>query len=289
MKVIANCPSGSEFWDGRRSRWLTFLAVLGILGLTLIAAQSQAGRFGYRTEQDDAGTQADRSAKNLSSAADPQEPADAKLSILFVGNSHTGNFNLVELVTKLIDHRRKPNVATGVYHSVNFLDEAMSNQELIRKIESKKWDAIVLQAQKISSSGKYTYPVDKGVRLAQHSLGHGCRPYYFSEWGIQNVPGHTAFTEGIYQAMADESKAHLIPVGRVWEAVLAAQPKLKLYSSDKNHQSRLGASLTALVIACFILDEPATVFSEYDDPKATKEQWKLFIEHVSKVQGDMKR
>jgi len=287
--MIANHSSGSIFWGQRRNRLLALLTLLGLLGLTMIAFRPQPETFEKPTEPDDALVQVGQLPHHFSSTIDAQELADAKLSILFVGNSHTGYFDLVKLVTDLINHRRSPDRAVGVYHSVSFLDEAMNDQHLLRELESKKWDAIVLQAQKISSSGKHMYPTDDGVKLAKHSLRHGCRAYYFAEWGIQDVPGHTAFTEGIYQAMADESGAQLIPVGRVWEAVLAEQPELKLYSSDKNHQSRLGASLTALVIACYLLDEPANLFAEYDNPEATDEQWKLFIEHASKVQGEEKR
>jgi hypothetical protein len=145
---------------------------------------------------------------------------------------------------------------------------------------------VILQAQKISSSGRYQYSTDDGIRLAHHAIKHNSKTYFFSEWGIQDVSGHSKFTESIYTSMAKASGSKLIPVGRVWEAVFEADPNLTLYSSDKNHQSRLGASLTSLVLASYILNEPASVFQDFDDSEANDSQWKLFLEKVSSVQSE---
>ncbi len=209
---------------------------------------------------------------------------NALCNLLFVGNSHTGFHQLSELVTALVDHRLETGDSWGRYVAVTFLD---SNPESVtREIDSGRWDAVILQAQKISSSGKYMYSTDAGIRIAKHAVGLNCKPFFFAEWGIENVPNHTRFTETIYQSMADEAGCELIPVGRVWESVLAESPDTRLYSEDHNHQSRLGASLTALSIASYLLNEPATNFASFNDQATDAVQWQLFVRNVSKVQNE---
>jgi hypothetical protein len=278
-------PSMTGSRANPRTRFWVLLTTLGILSLAL--AVSQTGLFGQYPGSNDQAFRPTPLTPPSFLIQDRKLLANAKLSILFVGNSHTGSHDLPKLVTELVNERLRPGQAMGLYHHVSFLDEAVNDEALRREIESREWNAIVLQAQKISSSGKFTHPVDGGVWLAKHALSNECQPYFYSEWGIQDVPDHTQFTERIYRSMANESGGHLIPVGRVWEAVLADDPDMELYSTDGNHQSRLGASLTALAIACFLLDEPASVFADYDDPAANHQQWKLFVEKISQVQAQV--
>ncbi len=222
---------------------------------------------------------------------DGQNNAPPTHSILFIGNSHTGFHNLPDLVTKLMCYRLGRLKATSGYVAVDHLDGAMFNQNIIQEIESGRWSTVIVQAQKTSTSGKFHYPTTDGVELAKFAIDHGCKVYFYSEWGIRNVPGHSLFTEKIYQSMADESGCDCILVGRVWEEVLSAAPKTSLYDQDGNHQSRIGANLTAIVIASQLLDEDPVEFYDAQDSKTSKsnkDQWKLFCDKASKVRSDMK-
>jgi hypothetical protein len=74
------------------------------------------------------------------------------------------------------------------------------------------------------------------------------------------VPGHGARIEKMYTEMATESGARVAPVGRAWDRALAARPALELHSPDGNHQSELGAFLTAAVLYGGLTgDDPATL------------------------------
>lgn len=217
------------------------------------------------------------------------QASNAKSKVLFIGNSHTSFHNLPQLVSDLINFQSESGrTAAGLFTTVS-LDGLMSHPQFLKEVASGNWETVVLQGQRISSSGKYNYPTEEGVRLAKYALEKKCRVYFFSEWGLQDTPNHSEFTETIYRSMANESGAELIAVGKVWESVLAADPQIKLYGDDKNHQSRLGASLTALVIASQLIGQSPESFREFRDPVATEAQWQLFVEKAAEVaQQDMK-
>ncbi len=236
--------------------------------------------------------QASRSAASNSSStsnsqelarSDAQKVTAGEPSILFIGNSHTSFENLPQRVAQLIK-RAKPEQKPYVYtHSVATLKAAASDASCLSEIDTRAWDCVVLQAQEISMSGKYIYSNAEGIEIAKRATARGAKVFFFAEWGRQGVAGETERTEQIYQEMADASGASLIPVGQTWDRVLTAQPEMSLHAADGNHQSRLGAALTALVLAAFILDQDPNSFAGIADQSTTDSQWELFCEQSSTV------
>lgn len=206
---------------------------------------------------------------------------DADLRCLFVGNSHTQGHDLAGLVADLIQFRR-PNTKTATESiMVGFLDQAESTPAIKNRLIAVKWDMVVLQAQQISASGRTEYSTSEGIAFARRSSKLGAKAYFFAEWGLKGDAKNAAHTDSVYSKMATEAEASLIPVTRVWTRALAERPDLALYSEDGNHQSRLGASLTALTIAVFLLDESPDVFNDFPDPMATRAQWRTFVKSVA--------
>jgi hypothetical protein len=196
---------------------------------------------------------------------------------LFIGNSHTQGHDLDGLVADLIQFRR-PNSKTATESiRVGFLDQAETTPATQSRLTKVKWDMVVLQAQKISASARTEYSTAEGIALARRAIQSGAQVHFFAEWGIQGDAKNADHTDGVYRQMATKAEASLIPVTRVWTRVLAESPDLELYSEDGNHQSRLGASLTALTIATFLLEESPEVFTDFPDPAATPAQWSTFI------------
>ncbi len=202
---------------------------------------------------------------------------DADLRILFVGNSHTRGHDLDGLVADLIRFRR-PNSKTATESiMVGFLEQAETTPATVKRLTKVKWDKVVLQAQKISASARTEYSTAEGIAFARRAIKSGAKVHFFAEWGIHGDAKNADHTDGVYRKMATEAEAALIPVTRVWTRVLAESPDLALYSEDGNHQSRLGASLTALTIAAFLLEESPEVFADFPDPVATPAQWSAFV------------
>lgn len=177
--------------------------------------------------------------------SDEAQVRAADFSILFVGNSHTSGHNLPKLVCDMIRFRHPKKSTCSHVVGVAFLEDAPRTPECRAEIESRPWKHVVLQAQKISVSGKQEYSRAEGIELAKLAKDRGATVHFFCEWGLQGVPDNGPRQEKVYRAMAAEAGARVAAVNRAWDAALAARPDLPLYEFDGNHQSATGAFLTA--------------------------------------------
>ncbi len=195
---------------------------------------------------------------------------------LFIGNSHTHSHDVPGRVAALLKLRFPER--TIVSHAINvpFLDDAANDESLSSLIAKNRWQGVLLQAQKISSSGRYEYSTDAGIHLAKGLVAKGTPVYFFAEWGLQGVADSTERTDRIYRNMSMASGAMLIPVGLVWENVLRNRTDLSLFDLDGNHSNALGADLTALAIASFLSGEDPMSFEPCKPSHLTAEQWSLF-------------
>jgi hypothetical protein len=179
---------------------------------------------------------------------DPERVRSADVSILFVGNSHTMMHDVPGLVRKMIEYRHPEKKVYVNLLGVAHLDDVVQNPQSIEEIESHPWKYVVLQAQKISMSGRFDYSKKEGIEVAKRAKDHGACVFYFSEWGRKDVAEEGSRTEKIYQAMASAAGVEVAPIGRAWDLALAERPELPLHHGDGNHQSALGAFLTACVL-----------------------------------------
>ena len=201
----------------------------------------------------------------------------ADKTYLFIGNSHTHSHDLANRVLSLLKFHYPQEKCAVQTVSVGFIDEAARDPAVNKKLRDHQWTGVILQAQPISSSGRFNHSTAEGIDLAKRAKTTGAATFFFSEWGLQNVADSTARTDRIYRQMSEASGALHIPVGLVWEKVLQDSPNLPLYDFDGNHQSALGADLTALVIACSLCNTPPTSFRSYIPKTASQEQWSVWL------------
>ena len=196
----------------------------------------------------DRGPNASPNAAGTSAGSDPEKVRGADASILFVGNSHTGAHDLPGLIGKMIRFRHPEKTVYSHVVGVGFLEDVARNPRCREEIESRPWKFVVLQAQKESKSGKAKYSTAEGVGVAKLGKARGAAVVFYAEWGLRDVPGHGPRIEQVYDEMAAASGARVAPVGRAWDVALAARPELPLFDADGNHQSAVGAFLTASVL-----------------------------------------
>lgn len=182
----------------------------------------------------------------LDTAADELKQYDYRL--LFIGNSHTSFHNVPNLVCQMIEHVQPGKKARAAVIGVAFLDDTARDDRTQRQLERHVWQQVILQAQKISMSGKFHYSTREGIALAQQAQANHAEALFYAEWGMQGVANDGPRTEAIYQTMATDAKARVARVGRAWDIALAKRPNMPLYSGDGNHQSATGAFLTACVL-----------------------------------------
>jgi hypothetical protein len=172
--------------------------------------------------------------------------------------------DIPDLVGRMIRHGHPARTVYTRAIAVGFLEDAARSAACKEELETRPWKFVVLQAQKISMSGKYEYSRREGIDLALLAKSRGARVFFFSEWGLAGVKDDGAKQEGVYRQMAEAAGARVARVGRAWDIALAARPELPLYDVDGNHESQTGAFLTACVLAGSVTGESPLPLGAFD-------------------------
>jgi hypothetical protein len=215
--------------------------------------------------------------------SDPEQVRAADYSILFVGNSHTGSHDIPGLVAKMIRHRHPDKTVLTRTFGVMFLEEVVHAPAIQEEVANRPWKTVVLQAQKVSVSGRQEYSRVEGIDLAKAGKARGAEVVFYAEWGLQGKEGDGAKQEKVYREMADASGARVACVARAWDAALGAKPDLPLYSADGNHQAELGAFLTAAVLFGVITGESPTALADFPYPNTDAATRKLLTDAAAKA------
>jgi PKD repeat protein len=185
--------------------------------------------------------------------------------ILFIGNSYTYVNDLPKMLSELalvtgdslIYDSNTPGGYTFQLHS--------TNATTLAKINSQKWDYVVLQEQSQlpsfppSQVATECYPYARKLDSLIH-LNNACtQVVFYMTWGRKygdasncaNYPvictydGMQGRLRQSYLEMADANEALVAPAGMAWKASRAADSTLNLWSSDNSHPSVEGSYLTA--------------------------------------------
>lgn len=206
-------------------------------------------------------------------AAQPGPPAEfqksfsaesinkADVSVLFIGNSHSHPIpDLLGRVFKANDPGKK--VVFAVASGYGFLVDHARNKRTLDLLKKGKWDFVVLQAQKYSTTGRRTYPIDGALKLSEIAKKHGTKVIMYPEWSRRNVPEEYKRINKLHHRIAKKTKATVAPIGQTWAAVLKKNPKLILHSSDGNHASVAGSYLNACLFYGMLTDKKVTKASK---------------------------
>ena len=215
--------------------------------------------------------------------SDAEKVRAADVSILFVGNSHTSSHDLPELVCEMIRFRHPQKSTYSHTVSVSFLEDAAHNPVCRDEIESRSWKFVVLQAQKISASGKHDYSRAEGIELAKRAKGRGASVFFYCEWGLKGVPDNGPRQEHVYREMTGAAGVRVATVNRPWDAALAVRPDLPLYEADGNHQSATGAFLTAASLCGALTGESPAALAAFPYPAVSAVDRAFLAEAAAKV------
>ena len=211
--------------------------------------------IGCQTEQSESGASKDRRLPNNGIASRNREHGKADYRILFVGNSHTASHQIPKTVQAMLNARQSDKKVYCEICVGTFLAAQLSEGNTPQRIRELKWDVVVLQAQKYSSTGKYTYPTDAAEELTRIANEQGAKVIMYPEWRRRQSknetnPGKIGETMRIHQlheSIAAKTGAVVAPVGLAWKAALEQYFDWNFYSDDGNHCNARGAFLTAAV------------------------------------------
>ncbi len=176
----------------------------------------------------------------------------ADITLLFMGNSHMLVNDVPALVTALV-RAAVPgrSVAYAVAPGSMLLDERLNHRPSTDLLGSQRWSAVILQAQRYSSSGTVTYSTDEAEELVRRSRLAGAMPVMFPEWPRRGID-ESARIFGLHLQIARTEPACVPPIPQAFDIARAQDPTLDLHAADGNHSSPSGALLAALLIATTI-------------------------------------
>jgi hypothetical protein len=175
-------------------------------------------------------------------------PARADISLLFMGNSHTTVNDLSGMVAAMVRAGRPgKSVSAIVAPGSMFLDERLHDAASVDLLRSQHWSAVILQAQKYSTSGQFTYSTAEAEEWIRMIRAGGGLPVMFPEWPRRGV-SETQRIYDLHVSIAQRQSACVAPIGQAWDLALARDPALVLHAQDGNHSAPAGAFLAALVL-----------------------------------------
>ena len=186
----------------------------------------------------------------------PQPPALADITLLVMGNTHTAGNDLPAMVAAMVRAAR-PGRTVFAQEAPGwmFLEERAVDAASLELLQGRRWTFVVLQAQKYSSSGLFTDPIDGAVELAGKARSSGAVPILFPEWPRRGID-ETQRIYDLHVSIAQRQAACVAPIGQAWDLAMARHPTLVLHDPDGNHSAPAGAFLAALVIAATMTGTP---------------------------------
>jgi hypothetical protein len=182
----------------------------------------------------------------------PPAPVSAEITLLFMGNSHTTFNDLPGMVTAMVRAARPgKSVAHVEAPGWMFLEERASDPAALQLLRARSWSYVVLQAQKYSTSGQFSYSTEGAEALVRISRTANAVPVLFPEWPRLGIP-ETQRIYDLHVSIARKEPACVAPIGQAWDLAMARNPTLTLHDPDGNHSAPAGAFLAALVIAATI-------------------------------------
>ena len=174
--------------------------------------------------------------------------ASADIALLFMGNSHTSSNDLTGMVASMVRAARPGKTVTSVVAPGSmFLEERWHHAPSLALLQSQRWSAVVLQAQKYSMSGQFMYSTVEAEEFIRMIRAQSGLPVMFPEWPQLNV-NETQRIYDLHVSIAQRQAACVAPIGQAWDLALARHPSLTLHAPDGNHSAPAGALLAALVI-----------------------------------------
>ena len=170
--------------------------------------------------------------------------ADASVSILFIGNSHTYYNDLPRIVRNLAAEDGYDCHVTMLAHGGWYLSQHVEQPEVRFNILSGGYDYVVLQEYAQPFVQEEAYRESANI-LNQWIREAGSIPVIYETWAVKSAPEDQKHMNEVHRMIADEIGALLAPVGEKWWDYQNAHPELDMFDADGEHASEAGSAFAA--------------------------------------------
>lgn len=188
----------------------------------------------------------------LGLCATPVQPQDAQskdeIHVLFIGNSFTYYHDLPKMTAELAKAgKQRPFRYDREAPGGCTLEKHWKEGKALAKIQSRKWDFVILQEYSSGPLLKRDSMFDHGKKFDAEIKKNGAKTILYMTWALQNkLDDQPAITKA-YLELGKELKAQVAPVGNAWGEALKANKVLVLHEKDKKHPNATGTYLAACV------------------------------------------
>jgi len=197
------------------------------------------------------------------------------IKVLFIGNSLTFYSNTPDIFTELSESSGKDVYVEGSLYGGASLNYHSTLWETTTKINSQKWDYVILQGSSYNIAFPENHHIIKPpiVQLMSTIKANSddTEIIFFLDWAMKNgvTINGVEYTYDDFQWMIMEGTRQLsyelglmiAPVGWAWLTVVRNRPDIDLFHPDLGHPSYYGAYLSACVYFATIFGE--SLDSEY--------------------------
>ena len=199
--------------------------------------------------------------------------------VLLMGNSHASGLYPV-LADLLALGQPDKTIDVQLSSSSGFLVDRVTDGISHVDLEREPWTHVILQGQKYSTTGTYSYPTDAAEYWIRGCKQQGATPIMFPEHPREGNTWEGQTLWDLHKGIAVRENTCVAPVGLVWDEVIFRAPSLVLHRPDGNHASDTGLLLTALVYYQIITGQPVESLPElstFDIDAATEQIMKEVV------------
>ena len=184
-----------------------------------------------------------------STAITPTVPGGvADINLLFIGNSHTMVNDVSGTVASMMRASNpQKSVTVAVAPSSTHLQEHSTDPSTLALLQSRRWSAVILQAQNYSLSGQTFYPTSGAESLVRMARQQGAVPILFPEWPRRGI-NETQLIFATYVTIARNESACVPPIPQAFDLAASRYPAITLLDADGNHSAPAGAFLGAAML-----------------------------------------
>jgi hypothetical protein len=175
-------------------------------------------------------------------------PVATDISVLMFGNSHTANNDLPGMLAAMLRAGR-PGKTVQVVNAPEFLflDERLLHADSLNLFRRQHWGALVLQAQRYSTSGTVDYSILEAAAWVRSARSGSTMPIMFPEWPRRGINEAARIFE-LHLRIAALAPVCVPPIPQAFDLAAIRFPLIVLHAADGNHSSPAGAFLAALIL-----------------------------------------